>query len=79
MQKLKLEEEGRLPPVNEKVPAGLFRNVSFKLSPKMFTTSQTPAPKDAYARSNYGKKQQYTLIKTQIHKSFASNNISEEN
>lgn len=58
MQKLKLEEEGTLPPFNEKVPAGLFRNVS----PKMFITSQTPAPKDAYARSNYGKKQHYALV-----------------
>ena len=35
MQKLKLEEEGKLPPVNEKVPAGLFKNVS----PRMFITS----------------------------------------
>ena len=75
MQKLKLEEEGRLPPVNEKVPTGLFRNVS----PKMFITSQTPAPKDAYAKSNYGKKQNYALVKTAVHKSFAnSNDISAE-
>mgnify|MGYP006103583101 CR=1 FL=1 len=74
MQKLKLEEEGRLPPVNEKVPTGLFRNVS----PKMFITSQTPAPKDAYAKSSYGKKQHYTLVKSSVHNSFA-NNISEEN
>ena len=52
MQKLKLEEEGRLPPVDEKVPKGLFQNVS----PKMFITSQSPALKDAFSHGPYAKK-----------------------
>ena len=60
MQKLKLEEEGRLPPVDEKVPRGLLQN----MSPPLFKTSQEPALKDAFSQGPYAKKPKYMLVST---------------